>query len=96
MREYARYEQDLGLERIPSGREAGNAIIWLLAGIGLGAGAALLLAPASGRELRGSIARGCRHTIDGIGRGARLLRQKSSNLLSFHRDRSEEQKSQQG
>ena len=96
MREYARYEQDLGAERTSPGRPSGVAIAWLLAGIGLGAGAALLLAPASGREVRGSIARGCRHTIDGIGRGARLLHQKGSNLLSFHRDRSEEQKSQQG
>jgi gas vesicle protein len=97
MREYKRYEeQNLRPERSSSGRPAGLAIAWLLAGIGLGAGAALLLAPASGRELRGSIAHGCRHAIDGIGRGARLLHRKGSNLLSFHRERSEEQKAQQG
>lgn len=96
MGEYKRYEeQDLGPERSASGRPSGSAIAWLLAGIGLGAGAALLLAPTSGREVRGLIARGCRHTIDGINRGTGLLRQKGTNLLSFSR-RSSEQKVQQG
>jgi gas vesicle protein len=93
MREYDRYEeQDLGPGISSSGRSAGIAIAWLLAGIGIGAGAALLLAPASGSEVRGWISRGCRDTIGGISRGTRLLRQRGSNLLNFGRKHSEEQK----
>jgi gas vesicle protein len=68
-----------------------NAIGWLLAGIAIGAGAALLLAPSSGRELRNAIVGGCRRTLegvrDGISRGTQQLRERGSNLLSFNRYR---------
>jgi hypothetical protein len=92
MTEYARYEQqEWQLRKIPSGGISGNAIGWLLAGIIVGAGAALLLAPVSGRELRSSIASGYRRTFDGIrggiSRGTKELRERGSNLLSFNRYR---------
>ena len=88
--EYARYaEQKLQPQRTPTGGLSSNAIGWLLAGIAIGAGAALLLAPGSGRELRSAIASGYRRTWDGvrggISRGTRELRERGSNLLSFNR-----------
>lgn len=38
-------------------RESGEKVLWLLAGLGLGAGVALLFAPKSGRETREYLAR---------------------------------------
>jgi len=96
MREYSRYEEPKWPERISTAPPVGNTIAWLLAGIGIGAGVALLLAPSSGREVRNSIARGCRSTFDGIGRGAEKLRQRGANLLSFRRDRFEEIYAEEG
>jgi gas vesicle protein len=67
----------------------GSAIGWLLAGIAVGAVAALLLAPSTGRELRHAITGGFRHTFGIIGsrisQQARGLRARGSNLLSFTR-----------
>jgi gas vesicle protein len=96
MREYSRYEEPKWPEKISAAPPVGNTIVWLLAGIGIGAGVALLLAPSSGREVRDSIARGCRNTLDGISRGAEKLRQRGSNLLSFRRERFEEVSAQEG
>jgi gas vesicle protein len=97
MSEYSRYEDpNWQLENISTGRPAGSTIAWLLAGIGIGAGIALLLAPSSGREARDWISRGCRRTIDGISRGTQGLRQRGSKLLNFGSKHSEEQRSQQG
>ncbi|HEY1940125.1 MAG TPA: YtxH domain-containing protein [Candidatus Angelobacter sp.] len=92
MMEYARYEeQEWQPKRSPTGGLSSNAIGWLLAGIAIGAGAALLLAPGSGRELRSAIAGGYRRTWDGvrggISRGTRELRERGSNLLNFNRYR---------
>ncbi|HEY4677084.1 MAG TPA: YtxH domain-containing protein [Candidatus Angelobacter sp.] len=92
MREHTRYqEQELQLRKTLSRGISDNAMGWLLAGIAIGAGAALLLAPSSGRELRNAIAGGCRRTLEGIrggiSRGTRQLRQRGSNLLSFNRYR---------
>jgi len=92
MREHTRYqEQELQLRKALSRGISDNAMGWLLAGIAIGAGAALLLAPSSGRELRNAIAGGCRRTLEGIrggiSRGTRQLRQRGSNLLSFNRYR---------
>src|SRR5690349_13021949 len=96
MREYSRYEEPKWPERISAAAPVGSTIVWLLAGIGIGAGVALLLAPSSGREVRDSIVRGCRSTLDGISRGAEKLRQRGSNLLSFRRDRFEEAYTEEG
>ena len=98
MREYARYQRSWE----PQGSAhwaGGRAIGWLLVGICIGAGVALLLAPASGSVLRASIARGYRRTLNGIGdgisRGTHELRQRGSNLLHFRRSAGEP-RSQQG
>jgi hypothetical protein len=94
MREYTQFkeqfkEQYWRPERSSNGRVTASTVSWLLIGIGLGAGAALLLAPLTGRELRGAIAHGCRRTLTGIGggisRGTQELRQRGSNLLNFNR-----------
>jgi gas vesicle protein len=62
-----------------------NSLVWLLLGMGIGAGAALLLTPANGREVRSALAHGYRRTLDGVSRGTRQLRQHGSNLISFSR-----------
>jgi gas vesicle protein len=94
MADYARSEQRDG----QSGGISSSAIGWLLAGIAIGAGTALLLAPSAGRELRHAIAGGFRRALDGIGsrisQQTRELRARGSNLLSFSRH-TRQHKSQQ-
>jgi gas vesicle protein len=68
------------------GANAGTAIAFLLAGFGIGAVTALLLTPRSGRDVRRSIARGYRTTIEGITEKTRNLRDRGSNLLGFNRE----------
>lgn len=100
MREHAQYEEKWEPERNSAEWTTGRAVGWLLVGIGIGAGVALLLTPANGREVRSSIARGYRRTLNGIGdgisRGAHELRQRGSNLLHFGRRHTVEPRSQQG
>jgi hypothetical protein len=87
--EYSRYEEpSWRSHEVSPESESGSAMKWLLVGIGIGAGVALLLAPTSGRELRNMIGRGCRRTFDGISRGTQELRERGSNLLNFSRWRS--------
>ena len=84
MTKYARYEgQPYWSEKI--GMNTGRSFVWLLVGIGIGAGAALLLTPSTGRELRSALAHGYRRTIDGVSRGTQQLRRHGSNLVSFTR-----------
>ncbi|HEY2392066.1 MAG TPA: YtxH domain-containing protein [Candidatus Angelobacter sp.] len=94
MREYAHFkeqfkEQFWRPERSSNGHVAATAAGWMLIGIGIGVGAALLLAPLTGRELRDAIVHGCRRTLNGISggisRGTQELRQRGSNLLNFNR-----------
>jgi hypothetical protein len=68
--------------------ETSSAVAWLLAGIAIGAAAALLLAPSTGREIRSALASGYRRTVNGVSRGTQQLRRHGSNLLSFTRRRS--------
>ena len=94
--EYTRYEEPSWHSQEASSEPAsGSELKWLLVGIGIGAGVALLLAPSSGRELRGKIGRGFGQTWNGISRGTQDLRRRGSNLLSFRGWRSG-QKVQQG
>jgi hypothetical protein len=81
-----------------SGRGAGTALTFLLIGVGIGAAAALLFTPMSGSELRGTIGRGYRSTLDGISHGTQRIRERGSNLLGFNRWRSnrEEERYKQG
>ncbi|MGZ4830945.1 MAG: YtxH domain-containing protein [Candidatus Angelobacter sp.] len=96
MTEYARYEeQTFEPEKISEGTTTGSSFVWLLVGIGIGAGAALLLTPSTGRELRSALAHGYRRTIDGVSRGTQQLRRHGSNLISFTR-RSGSSRTQQG
>jgi hypothetical protein len=67
--------------------ETSSAVTWLLAGIAIGAAAALLLAPSTGREIRNALASGYRRTVNGMSRGTQQLRRHGSNLLSFSRRR---------
>lgn len=53
----------------------------LLAGIGIGTGLALLLAPKSGEEVRHAIGRGYRKTVKNIGRHTDDLRDRAEELL---------------
>lgn len=94
--EYSRYEVPgwHAREQAPESNPA-SPITWLLVGMGIGAGIALLFAPTSGRELRCAIGHGCQSTLNGISRGTRELRQRGANLLNFRRWRSVE-KIQQG
>ena len=86
MRGYVEYEEQFwSPEEDAERRTRGRTIKWLLVGIGVGAGVALLLARRNGWDLPGSIARGSRQTFNGISRGTQELRRHGSNLLSFNR-----------
>jgi gas vesicle protein len=65
--------------------EAGSAIPWLLAGIAIGAAAALLLAPSTGRELRNAFGRRFRSTLLALNRKTQQLRRRGSNVIRFSR-----------
>lgn len=58
----------------------------LIAGISMGAGIALLLAPSSGEELRLAIGRGYRKTAKNIGRHTDDLRERAEDLLERAHD----------
>ncbi len=65
--------------------DAGSAVPWLLAGIAIGAVAALLLAPSTGRELRSAFGRGFRSTLLALNRKTQQLRRRGSNVIRFSR-----------
>jgi gas vesicle protein len=77
-----------------SGGMSSSAIGWLLAGIAISGGVALLLASSTGSELRHAIAGRCRRTFAGISQQTRQLRARGSNLIGFTRHPNQ-QKSQQ-
>jgi gas vesicle protein len=64
---------------------AGSAVPWLLAGIAIGAVAALLLAPSTGRDLRNAFGRGFRSTLLALNRKTQQLRRRGSNVIRFSR-----------
>ena len=63
--------------------DASRAIPWLLAGIAIGAVAALLLAPSTGRDLRSAFGRGFRSTLLAVNRRTQQLRRRGSNVIRF-------------
>lgn len=74
------------------GISIGRGIILVLAGIGIGAGLALLFAPKRGDEVREAIARGYRKTLDDLSQRAQdvrdrvqELRERAPNLIRFGR-----------
>lgn len=86
MNEYQRYEDySLEVDDVTSKSNAGRTITFFLVGMGVGAAAALLLTPMSGRDLRSAIGNGCRRAVDGISEQTRNLRERGSNLLGFNR-----------
>jgi gas vesicle protein len=86
--QHARYEYEeegFHSENPSECSTSGSSLVWLLVGIGFGAGAALLLTPSAGQELRSAFARGYRRTAEGVSWGTQQLRQHGSNLISFAR-----------
>jgi hypothetical protein len=62
-----------------------SAVPWLLAGIAIGAAAALLLAPSTGRDLRSAFGRGFRSTLLALNRSTQQLRRRGANVIRFSR-----------
>jgi gas vesicle protein len=58
----------------------------LMAGIGIGSGVSLLLAPYTGEEMRFAIGRGYRRTSKRIGRHTEDLRERAEDLLEHAQD----------
>jgi hypothetical protein len=89
MKDYVEYEEQYWRpeesEEELKRSSSGSTVKWLLLGLGVGAGVALLLARKNNWDLPGSIARGCRQTLNGISRGTQELRRHGSNLLNFNR-----------
>lgn len=56
-------------------------IALIVAGIGIGSGIALLVAPSSGEEVRQAIGRRYRHAVKRIGRNTEDLRDRIEDLL---------------
>jgi hypothetical protein len=59
----------------------GRDFALLIAGIGIGAGAALLLAPSSGEDARHAISRNYRKTVKRIARHTENLLDRTENIL---------------
>jgi gas vesicle protein len=79
MTKHAHFEE---LNRQP---DASSAVAWLLAGIAIGAAAALLLAPSTGRDLRSAFGRGFRNTLLALNRSTQQLRRRGANVIRFSR-----------
>jgi len=67
-------------------RRKGRDIAFLIAGMSVGAGVALLLAPDSGEEVRHAIGRSYRKTARRIGRHTEDLRDRAEELLDRAHD----------
>lgn len=61
-------------------------IALVVAGIGIGSGIALLLAPSSGEEVRHAIGRRYRRTVRQLGRSTEDLRDRAQDLLDRAHD----------
>lgn len=97
MNEYDRYgDYSQQTQEKSSGAGVGRIITFLLIGAGVGAVVALLLAPRSGSDLRDSITRRYRRTVDNVSARTRDLRERGSNLLGFTREAQEERRFGQG
>jgi gas vesicle protein len=65
----------------------GRAVALVLAGIGIGAGLALLLTPRRGDEVRDAISRSYRKTLEGLTERAQELRERAQSLTEDLRER---------
>jgi gas vesicle protein len=70
----------LEVEREEAESRIGRDIALVLAGIGIGAGLALLFTPKRGDEVRDAIGRGYRKTIEGLSERANDLRERANDL----------------
>src|SRR5215472_14838660 len=61
-------------------------IVIFIAGMSIGAGVALLLAPATGEDVRYALRRGYRRTVKGLGRHTEDLRDRAEDLLEHAQD----------
>jgi hypothetical protein len=84
----SRIERLKDYERPEFANEGGRArdIAFLAAGLAVGAGIALLLAPNSGEEVRHAIGRGYRKTLRRVGRHTQNLRDRAEDLLEHAQD----------
>ena len=64
----------------------GHAIALIAAGIGIGSGIALLVAPDSGKEIRHAIGRRCLKTMKRLGRSSEGLRDRLGDMLELAHD----------
>ena len=86
MNEYDRYGEYTQQSQESSGSSgSADAVKYMLIGMGIGAVVALLLAPASGSEIRNAVRRRFRSTVDGLNDRAQHLKRQGSNLLGFTR-----------
>lgn len=85
MNEYQRYGDYSQRNPESAGPGAGTVITSLLVGAGIGAALACLFTPTKGSELRNSIRRGYRKTVDNVSQHTRDLREHGSNLLGIDR-----------
>ncbi len=63
-----------------------GALLTFAIGVGVGAAAALLLAPKSGEELRGDIAGGFRDGVDQVRDAGKNLRGKAKKIVALVQD----------
>jgi gas vesicle protein len=63
-----------------------RSIAIFVAGASIGAGVALLLAPATGEDIRYALRRGYRRTLKGIGRRTQDFRDRAEDLLEHAQD----------
>jgi gas vesicle protein len=75
------------VERDEAESRIGRDIALVLAGIGIGAGLALLFTPKRGDEVRDAIGRGYRKTIEGLSERANDLRDRAQGLTDDLRER---------
>ena len=77
-----------------SDRDSGNAFVWFLAGLGLGALAGVLYAPRSGSETREALRARAEEGRDYVSRRAREARDQASQWADRGRDVINQQKDQ--
>lgn len=86
MSRYSRLHEREERSRGTNDRRSIRDFAFLLAGIGIGSGVALLLAPSEGEEVRHAIGRGYRKTVKRIGRQAEALRDRAEDFLDHAHD----------
>jgi hypothetical protein len=79
------YELPENVHQAPD-RGPARDFAFFIAGLSIGAGLALLLAPATGEDVRYALRRGYRRTIKGLGRHTQNIRDRAEDLLEHAQD----------